>query len=54
MLAHAEWIERAMHNGVLGTQRGVQPGAMVYMMPQVGLTSSSYHLIMMPQVGLAL
>ena len=24
-----EWYERALHNGVLGTQRGVQPGAMV-------------------------
>ena len=29
LLAHAEWYERALHNGVLGTQRGVQPGAMV-------------------------
>ena len=27
MLAHAEWYERALFNGVLGTQRGVQPGA---------------------------
>ena len=29
LLAHAEWYERTLHNGVLGTQRGVQPGAMV-------------------------
>ncbi|KAL1522852.1 hypothetical protein AB1Y20_017819 [Prymnesium parvum] len=40
-LAHADWIERAMHNGVLGTQRGVQPGAMVYMLPQGGGVSKA-------------
>ena len=33
LLAHAEWLDRALHNGVLGTQRGSQPGAMLYMMP---------------------
>lgn len=26
----------ALHNGVLGTQRGSQPGAMLYMMPLGG------------------
>ena len=41
LLAHAEWYERALHNGVLGTQRGVQPGAMVYMLPLGGGVSKA-------------
>ena len=31
--SYADWLDAAMHNGVLGTQRGTQPGAMLYMMP---------------------
>lgn len=27
------YLDRALHNGVLGTQRGTQPGAMLYMLP---------------------
>ena len=30
---YAEWIERALINGVLGTQRGEEPGAYLYFMP---------------------
>ena len=33
LLAHAEYLDVALHNGVLGTQRGTQPGAMLYMLP---------------------
>ena len=31
--AHADWLDVALYNGVLGTQRGKQAGAMVYMLP---------------------
>ena len=41
LLAHAEWYERALHNGVLGTQRGVQPGALLYMLPLGGGVSKA-------------
>jgi DUF1680 family protein len=30
---YAEWIERALFNGVLGTLRGEEPGAYLYFMP---------------------
>ena len=39
--AHADWLDRALYNGVLGTQRGKQPGAMVYMMPLGGGVSKA-------------
>ena len=32
-LTYADFIERALLNGVLGTQRGTEPGAMLYFMP---------------------
>jgi len=32
-LAYADFIERALLNGILGTQRGSEPGAMLYFMP---------------------
>ena len=32
-VAFAEWIERALLNGVLGTLRGEEPGAYLYFMP---------------------
>ena len=32
-LAYADFVERALLNGVLGTQRGTEPGAMLYFMP---------------------
>ena len=32
-LVYAAFIERALLNGVLGTQRGAEPGAMLYFMP---------------------
>ena len=30
---YAAWIERALFSGVLGTQRGEEPGAYLYFMP---------------------
>ena len=39
--AHGDWLDSALYNGVLGTQRGVQPGAMVYMMPLGGGVSKA-------------
>ena len=30
---HAEYIERALFNGVLGSQRGIEPGSMLYFFP---------------------
>jgi hypothetical protein len=41
LLAYAEWLDRATYNGVLGTQRGVQPGAMLYMSPLGGGVSKA-------------
>ncbi len=36
-----EWYERAQHNGVLGTQKGTQLGAYLYMLPLGGGVSKS-------------
>ena len=36
LAALCDWYETALHNGVLGTQRGSQPGAVLYMMPLGG------------------
>ncbi|KAG0464418.1 hypothetical protein HPP92_020487 [Vanilla planifolia] len=33
-MAHADYYERALTNGVLGIQRGREPGVMIYMLPQ--------------------
>lgn len=33
LLSHASYYERTLHNAVLGSQRGVLPGEMLYMMP---------------------
>ncbi|CAN8236600.1 unnamed protein product [Cochlearia groenlandica] len=32
-VTYADYYERALTNGVLGTQRGTQPGVMIYMLP---------------------
>ena len=40
-LRHAAYLERALLNGVLGTQRGSVPGAMVYMYPMGGGVSKA-------------
>ena len=43
MVEHAEYYERTMLNAVLGTQRGTQPGAMLYMYPMGGgVSKASY------------
>ncbi|KAK8601919.1 hypothetical protein V6N13_058411 [Hibiscus sabdariffa] len=44
-VAYADYYERALTNGVLGIQRGTQPGVMIYMLPQGRGVSkaSSYH-----------
>ena len=39
--AHADYLDVALYNGVLGTQRGEQVGAMVYMMPLGGGVSKA-------------
>ncbi|KAJ4971932.1 hypothetical protein NE237_005031 [Protea cynaroides] len=44
-MAYADYYERALTNGVLSIQRGMEPGVMIYMLPQ-GRGSSkarSYH-----------
>ncbi|XP_058073548.1 uncharacterized protein LOC131222487 isoform X2 [Magnolia sinica] len=33
-IAYADYYERALTNGVLGIQRGTEPGVMIYMLPQ--------------------
>ena len=33
-IAYADYYERALINGVLGIQRGTDPSAMIYMLPQ--------------------
>ncbi|KAJ6325971.1 hypothetical protein OIU78_013128 [Salix suchowensis] len=33
-MAYADYYERALTNGVLGIQRGTEPGVMIYMLPQ--------------------
>ncbi|KAK9032498.1 hypothetical protein V6N11_056758 [Hibiscus sabdariffa] len=33
-VAYADYYERALTNGVLGIQRGMEPGVMIYMLPQ--------------------
>ncbi|XVE78851.1 hypothetical protein DITRI_Ditri14bG0011300 [Diplodiscus trichospermus] len=33
-VAYADYYERALTNGVLGIQRGTEPGVMIYMLPQ--------------------
>jgi len=40
-----DYYERALVNGVLGTQRGQQPGVMIYMLPMAPGASKarSYH-----------
>ncbi|XVF69679.1 hypothetical protein PTKIN_Ptkin11bG0101100 [Pterospermum kingtungense] len=44
-VAYADYYERALTNGVLGIQRGVEPGVMIYMLPQGrGVSKAvSYH-----------
>lgn len=32
-MAYADYYERALTNGVLGIQRGTDPGVMIYMLP---------------------
>lgn len=32
-MAYADYYERALTNGVLGIQRGTEPGVMIYMLP---------------------
>lgn len=32
-MAHADYYERALTNGVLGIQRGREPGIMIYFLP---------------------
>ncbi|KDP22063.1 hypothetical protein JCGZ_25894 [Jatropha curcas] len=43
--AYADYYERALTNGVLGIQRGTEPGVMIYMLPQSPGSSKamSYH-----------
>lgn len=33
-MSYADYYERALTNGVLGIQRGREPGVMIYMLPQ--------------------
>ncbi|KAK5818724.1 Proline--tRNA ligase [Gossypium arboreum] len=44
-VAYADYYERALTNGVLGIQRGTEPGVMIYMLPQGrGVSKAvSYH-----------
>ncbi|KAG5227621.1 Alpha-L-arabinofuranosidase [Salix suchowensis] len=44
-MAYADYYERALTNGVLGIQRGTEPGVMIYMLPQHPGSSKgkSYH-----------
>lgn len=44
-MAYADYYERALTNGVLGIQRGTEPGVMIYMLPQRPGSSKarSYH-----------
>ncbi|XP_057988810.1 uncharacterized protein LOC110633851 isoform X2 [Hevea brasiliensis] len=44
-MAYADYYERALTNGVLGIQRGTEPGVMIYMLPQSPGSSKarSYH-----------
>lgn len=32
-MAYADYYERALTNGVLGIQRGTEPGVMIYLLP---------------------
>ncbi|KAL5984222.1 hypothetical protein ACLOJK_018326 [Asimina triloba] len=44
-IAYADYYERALTNGVLGIQRGVEPGVMIYMLPlgRGKSKANSYH-----------
>ncbi|PSR90215.1 E3 ubiquitin-protein like, partial [Actinidia chinensis var. chinensis] len=44
-MAYADYYERALINGVLGIQRGREPGVMIYMLPQGrgGSKARSFH-----------
>ncbi|KAF3649534.1 putative U-box domain-containing protein 4-like [Capsicum annuum] len=44
-MAYADYYERALTNGVLSIQRGIDPGVMIYMLPlkQGGSKAQSYH-----------
>ncbi|XP_061957555.1 uncharacterized protein LOC133678769 [Populus nigra] len=44
-MAYADYYERALTNGLLGIQRGTEPGVMIYMLPQHPGSSKgkSYH-----------
>ncbi|KAM7279054.1 hypothetical protein ACFE04_006188 [Oxalis oulophora] len=44
-MAYADYYERALTNGVLGIQRGTEPGVMIYMLPLASGVSKavSYH-----------
>ncbi|KAH9325409.1 hypothetical protein KI387_005587, partial [Taxus chinensis] len=44
-MVYADYYERALTNGVLGIQRGTEPGVMIYMLPQgKGVSKArSYH-----------
>lgn len=44
-MAYADYYERALTNGVLGIQRGTEPGRMIYMLPLAAGSSKarSYH-----------
>ncbi|GFZ18192.1 proline-tRNA ligase [Actinidia rufa] len=44
-MAYADYYERALTNGVLGIQRGREPGVMIYMLPQGrgGSKARSFH-----------
>ncbi|XWS52490.1 hypothetical protein CRYUN_Cryun11dG0074600 [Craigia yunnanensis] len=44
-VAYADYYERALTNGVIGIQRGTEPGVMIYMLPQGrGVSKAiSYH-----------
>ncbi|BBN08596.1 uncharacterized protein MPTK1_4g12820 [Marchantia polymorpha subsp. ruderalis] len=44
-VSYAEYYERALVNGVLGIQRGEEPGVMIYMLPELPGSSKalSYH-----------
>ncbi|KAF5735763.1 hypothetical protein HS088_TW15G01279 [Tripterygium wilfordii] len=44
-MEYADYYERALTNGVLGIQRGTEPGVMIYMLPMApgGSKDKSYH-----------
>lgn len=44
-VTYADYYERALTNGVLGIQRGTEPGVMIYMLPLSPGSSKakSYH-----------